>query len=616
MMRSVRSTIDRVRQSVKSSRSLFLMISLMFLVSDIIFVTMNYHFSKSALQDEWEQTWRQTAATYDLAVADQLQMMLLLAEFVGQDEEVRELFLAGARAVEAEGGGPGGPRAAAARQALYQRLKPAWERVSTRFDVRQLHFHLGPGSLSFLRVHRPDRFGDRMDDLRHIIVDTIAEGVQHTGFETGRVYSGLRGVIPLGAREDGRAGWYGALEVGISFETLVGRLDEVLGGGVTVLLRRNHVDDAMWREFAADRFAVQAEDCDCAIEASSRSDIAAFMDDGSIAGLVGSEQRFVPVRRDGRVFLLMQIPLRDYLGERDAERPPVGSIIVWNDVTHRVAGFRTDQWVNIAFGLGGWAILEVLLFAVVRYLARARHRAESASRTKGSLLSIMSHELRTPLNAVIGFSDLLAAGIGGDLNRRQTAYLRDIQAAGSKLLTIVNDILHYAHIEGGAHTPKQELVDARQTLDLCVERTRVEAAQAGVDVTVDRLAAPLVRVDEKGFERVLGHLVAIAVAATPRGAAIHVSLTEILDTAVIAITDGGDPLSRDQADLLLHPLDSAVDAHQTGLGEIGFRLALAKAFALAHGGLLHIRAGDDGGNTITMILPRVQTVRSSRPQAA
>lgn len=108
MMRSVRSTIGRVRQSVKSSRSLFLMISLMFLVSDIIFVTMNYHFSKSALQDEWEQTWRQTAATYDLAVADQLQMMLLLAEFVGQDEEVRELFLAGARAVEAEGGGPGG----------------------------------------------------------------------------------------------------------------------------------------------------------------------------------------------------------------------------------------------------------------------------------------------------------------------------------------------------------------------------------------------------------------------------------------------------------------------------------------------------------------------------
>ena len=42
----------------------------------------------------------------------------------------------------------------------------------------------------------------------------------------------------------------------------------------------------------------------------------------------------------------------------------------------------------------------------------------------------MSHELRTPLNAIIGFSEILADKMFGDVNEKQTEYLQDSWSPG------------------------------------------------------------------------------------------------------------------------------------------------------------------------------------------
>ena len=61
----------------------------------------------------------------------------------------------------------------------------------------------------------------------------------------------------------------------------------------------------------------------------------------------------------------------------------------------------------------------------------------------------MSHELRTPLNAIIGFSEMLARGIGASLEPRQQEYVGYISQSGAHLLDIINDVLDLAKIDAG-----------------------------------------------------------------------------------------------------------------------------------------------------------------------
>src|SRR4029453_15452966 len=76
-----------------------------------------------------------------------------------------------------------------------------------------------------------------------------------------------------------------------------------------------------------------------------------------------------------------------------------------------------------------------------RELAEKSRQLEVASQHKSEFLANMSHELRTPLNAIIGFSEVLAEKMFGELNQKQEEYSKDIHASGQHLLSLINDIL-------------------------------------------------------------------------------------------------------------------------------------------------------------------------------
>lgn len=54
------------------------------------------------------------------------------------------------------------------RDEIYKKYEKDYEYMKT-LGVRQLHFHL-PGVVSFLRFHRPEKFGDSLVDVRESIV--------------------------------------------------------------------------------------------------------------------------------------------------------------------------------------------------------------------------------------------------------------------------------------------------------------------------------------------------------------------------------------------------------------------------------------------------------------
>jgi len=84
-----------------------------------------------------------------------------------------------------------------------------------------------------------------------------------------------------------------------------------------------------------------------------------------------------------------------------------------------------------------------------REIADKSRQLEAASRHKSEFLANMSHELRTPLNAILGFSEVLAERMFGEVNDKQAEYLQDILSSGRHLLSLINDILDLSKVEAG-----------------------------------------------------------------------------------------------------------------------------------------------------------------------
>jgi diguanylate cyclase (GGDEF)-like protein/PAS domain S-box-containing protein len=81
------------------------------------------------------------------------------------------------------------------RHQLYDTLEHNY-RSFAKYGIQQLHFHL-PDNRSFLRFHRPGKFGDDLTDIRASVKYVNAEKKPISGFEEGKIFNGYRFVYPL-----------------------------------------------------------------------------------------------------------------------------------------------------------------------------------------------------------------------------------------------------------------------------------------------------------------------------------------------------------------------------------------------------------------------------------
>jgi diguanylate cyclase (GGDEF)-like protein len=81
------------------------------------------------------------------------------------------------------------------RDDLYLLLKDRYKELKA-YNIQQLHFHL-PNNDSFLRFHRPKKFGDNLTSIRDTVAYVNKNLKSISGFEEGRIFNGYRFVYPL-----------------------------------------------------------------------------------------------------------------------------------------------------------------------------------------------------------------------------------------------------------------------------------------------------------------------------------------------------------------------------------------------------------------------------------
>lgn len=82
------------------------------------------------------------------------------------------------------------------RKELLQKINPRYQEIRQNGKLRQLHFHL-PNNESFLRFHKPTKFGDDLTEARPTVDFVNKEHSTIDGFEEGKIYNGYRFVFPI-----------------------------------------------------------------------------------------------------------------------------------------------------------------------------------------------------------------------------------------------------------------------------------------------------------------------------------------------------------------------------------------------------------------------------------
>ena len=128
------------------------------------------------------------------------------------------------------------------RKLLYHKLSEMYNMLC-KYNFRQLHFH-ETNNRSYLRFHRPEKFGDDLTGIRYSVEYVNREKKSAFGFEEGRIFNGYRFVYPvlLGDQH------IGSVEISISMKTIVDQLSERFNQKSQFIILKSQVEKKVFED--------------------------------------------------------------------------------------------------------------------------------------------------------------------------------------------------------------------------------------------------------------------------------------------------------------------------------------------------------------------------------
>lgn len=253
------------------------------------------------------------------------------------------------------------------RAALAALATPLFRELRERHGVTHWYFHL-PDRSCFLRVHKPDQFGDAVD--RATLTAAAETGKVSAGKDLGKTAFALRAVKPwvVGGK------LIGYVELGEELDGFLARMKAETRDDYALLVEKRHLDRKLFaevRQLAGRRDEWEDSPTEVVVDTTASGPSMAawsgdvvFLPDGGL---------FLGEATEGdRTFARGALPVTDALGHR------VGILVVRSDVTRMHANMTGARRLVIGLLVVVAAAAAALLVLAVNVLVFARLRRTTA----------------------------------------------------------------------------------------------------------------------------------------------------------------------------------------------------------------------------------------------
>jgi len=253
---------------------------------------------------------------------------------------------------------------------------------------------------------------------------------------------------------------------------------------------------------------------------------------------------------------------------------------------------------------------------MVRAIKRNREDLESQisqlkelDKLREQFLANVSHELRTPLTMIIGNTELILAGLIGEISEEQKEFLQPVFDEAHKLLQLITDVLNFSKIERGVselyleNTNLREI--ARQVITEFAPLARLRKIQVFQEVPDLNFAA-----DVDKFKQIMVHLISNALKFNGKEGKVRIkgrlkkkTSENDVDQIEVQIADTGIGIRPEFLATMFEKFRQGDGSATREYGGTGIGLTIVKSFTEMHEGTIEVKSVVGKGTQFTITIP-------------
>jgi two-component system sensor histidine kinase BarA len=213
--------------------------------------------------------------------------------------------------------------------------------------------------------------------------------------------------------------------------------------------------------------------------------------------------------------------------------------------------------------------------------------------------------MRTPLGAIIGFSEMLDAGVYGALAPKQKDAVTDIQDSAGQLLLFVNNLIGQAQFETGKILIKPKLFPTNELIDSCKSSVLLPATRKGLEIVcqLDPALPQLLYGDVYWLRQIALNLINNAVKFTDHGCITIRLYQPDPDRWAIEVADTGVGISKEAQVAIFEPFRKSDDPLARERAGSGLGLAIVKELCSLMDAQVSLVSQPGEGSTFTVYFP-------------